>query len=143
EVRYDALDKLCLDGKRLVPVSQAPGTIEYRTFPDTNVKVIGHYPTGGSTPATAISFDAFMPDGMLIAYGGSDSGKPLTPGGVPQIWLATGAHDGRGNAMTYAYCFNEGDGYTAEYALDEIQYASFTPSLAASRAVTFVYAKKD
>jgi len=34
---------------------------------------------------------------------------------VPQAWLLTKTRDGRGNAMTYAYCFAEGDGYTAEY----------------------------
>ena len=27
-VRYDAEDKLCLDGKRLIPVGQSPGIIE-------------------------------------------------------------------------------------------------------------------
>ncbi|WP_437303482.1 SpvB/TcaC N-terminal domain-containing protein [Sorangium sp. So ce388] len=40
-VAYDGDDGLCLDGKRLVAVGRAPGTIEYRTFPDTMVKVVG------------------------------------------------------------------------------------------------------
>src|SRR3954470_14697553 len=37
-VRYDAADKLCLDGKRLIQVGQGAGVIEYRTLPDTFVK---------------------------------------------------------------------------------------------------------
>jgi hypothetical protein len=47
--------------------------------------------------------------------------------------------------MTYTYCANEGENYTAEYALDEITYTSFqgSPALPASRSVTFVYAPKD
>src|SRR5262249_48361128 len=63
----------------------------------------------------------------------------------PQAWLATAVHDQRGNSMSYAYCFNEVDDYTAEYAVDEIRYTSFggSPSLDASRAVTFIYNKKD
>ena len=42
-VQYDADDALCIDGKRLVIVAQNGATIEYRTFPDTQVKVIGHF----------------------------------------------------------------------------------------------------
>src|SRR6185503_1363170 len=53
-VRYDASDKLCLDGKRLIPVGQAPGTLEYRTLPDTLVKVIGHFPEGGEATESAL-----------------------------------------------------------------------------------------
>ncbi len=101
------------------------------------------------------------PSGLVVEYGDTDAGKPLTPGGVPRVWLATQAHDGRGNAMTYTYCFEPGAGgasgssgaggagadevYTAEYALDEITYTSFTgaPSVAPSRTVAFVYGTKD
>ncbi|XXZ24107.1 hypothetical protein WME92_10555 [Sorangium sp. So ce307] len=47
-VRYDGHDKLGLDGQRLVPVGQRPGIIEYRRFPETFVKVVGHYPPRGA-----------------------------------------------------------------------------------------------
>ncbi|MEO7589662.1 MAG: hypothetical protein ABI134_00500, partial [Byssovorax sp.] len=40
-VRYDQHDALCLDGARLVPVgSSGEGVVEYRTVPDTFVKVL-------------------------------------------------------------------------------------------------------
>jgi hypothetical protein len=47
--------------------------------------------------------------------------------------------------MAYAYCSAPGDGYTAEVAIDSIQYTSFegTAPVPASRAVTFVYGAKD
>ncbi|WP_437813338.1 RHS repeat-associated core domain-containing protein [Sorangium sp. So ce1078] len=145
-VRYDAKDALCLDNKRLVAVGRAPGSIEYRTFPDTMVKVVGHHAEEGQAPAEALFFEAMMPSGLVIEYGHGDSGKPLALGGAPRAWLATKARDGRGNAMTYDYCLaGAEEGFTAEYALDEIRYTSFEgePELEPSRAVRFVYATKE
>ncbi|WP_434042141.1 MULTISPECIES: RHS repeat-associated core domain-containing protein [Sorangium] len=145
-VRYDGEDKLCLDGQRLVPVGEGPGTIEYRTFPDTFVKVVGHYPPEGAAPAEALFFEAHLPDGRVVEYGHTEGSKPLARGGTPRAWLANKARDGRGNAMTYAYCVAEAeDGHAAEYAVDEIRYTGFegTPSLAPSRAVRFLYGTKD
>ncbi|WP_437734434.1 RHS repeat-associated core domain-containing protein [Sorangium sp. So ce1335] len=145
-VRYDGEDTLCLDGQRLVPVGQAPGIIEYRTFPDTFVKVVGHYPPEGAAPAEALFFEAHLPDGRVVEYGRTEGSKPLARGSVPRAWLANKVRDGRGNAMTYAYCVAEAeDGHAAEYAVDEIRYTGFegTPSLAPSRAVRFVYGTKD
>ncbi|WP_437775752.1 RHS repeat-associated core domain-containing protein [Sorangium sp. So ce1097] len=145
-VRYDGDDKLCLDGKRLVPVQEGPVTIEYRTFPDTFVKVVGHYPLEGASPAEALFFEAYLPDGRVVEYGRTEGSKPLAGGSVPRAWLANKARDGRGNAMTYAYCIAEAeDGHAAEYAVDEIRYTGFdgAPSLAPSRAVRFLYGTKD
>src|SRR5277367_5565217 len=116
-VRYDTGDMLCLDGKRLVPLGPAQsGVLELRTFPDTFTRVLGHLPPGGTAAASALSFEVDMPSGLVIEYGGSGGGTPLAPGGVPQAWLATSAHDGHGNAMAYTYCSEagEGDGYTTE-----------------------------
>ena len=128
-VRYDGEDKLCLDGKPLVIIEKEPDHIEYRTVPDTFAKVIGHDPGHEGTPR---SFEVFAPSGLVVEYGTDDGSRPLGPGGVPRAWLAAVAHDGRGNAMTYGYCFAEAEDYTAEFALDEIRYTSFdgcTPAL--------------
>ncbi|WP_437952580.1 RHS repeat-associated core domain-containing protein [Sorangium sp. So ce296] len=145
-VRYDGDDALCLDGQRLVPVRERPGTIEYRMFPDTFVKVVGHYGPEGGAPAEALFFEAHLPTGRVVEYGRTEGSKPLARGGVPRAWLANKARDGRGNAMTYAYCLAEAeDGHAAEYAVDEIRYTAFegSPSLEPSRAVRFVYGTKD
>ena len=144
-VRYDANDKLCLDGKRLVPVGQQPGLVEYRTLPDTFTKVVGHYPVGKEATESAISFEAHLPSGLVIEYGARESERPLAKNGAPRAWLSTKVHDGRGNAMSYTYCFADEDGYAAEVALDEIRYTSFegAPAQEPSRAVKFVYGIKD
>ncbi|WP_437485325.1 RHS repeat-associated core domain-containing protein [Sorangium sp. So ce1014] len=145
-VRYDRDDQLCLDGQRLVPVGEGPGTIEYRTFPETFVKVVGHYSPEGGAPAEALFFEAYLPNGRVVEYGRTEGSKPLARGGVPRAWLAEKVRDGRGNAMTTTYCLAEAeDGHAAEYAVDEIRYTGFegTPSLAPSRAVRFVYGTKD
>ncbi|WP_420878113.1 hypothetical protein [Sorangium cellulosum] len=145
-VRYDGDDALCLDGQRLVPVGEGAETIEYRTFPESFVKVVGHYGPEGGAPAEALFFEATLPSGRVVEYGRTDGSKPLARGGVPRAWLANKARDGRGNAMTYAYCIAEAeDGHAAEYAVDEIRYTSFegAPTLEPSRAVRFVYGIKD
>jgi YD repeat-containing protein len=147
DVRFDKSDKLCLDKLRLIPVREAPGIIEYRTAPDTHVKVIGHYPADAEekTPDNALFFEAHGPTGLVTEYGGAVGGRPLAPGGVPRAFLATKTRDGRGNAMTYAYCFAGAEEYTAEVALTEIRYSSFegTPPLEPSRAVRFLYGTRD
>ncbi|WP_437631954.1 RHS repeat-associated core domain-containing protein [Sorangium sp. So ce854] len=145
-VRYDGEDALCLDGQRLVPVREGPGIIEYRPFPDTFVKVVGHSPPEGASPAEALFFEAHLPNGRVVECGRTEGSKPLARGGIPRAWLANKARDGRGNAMTYAYCIAEAeDGHAAEYAVDEIRYTGFegTPSIAPSRAVRFLYGTKD
>ncbi|MCK6590242.1 MAG: hypothetical protein L6Q76_21960, partial [Polyangiaceae bacterium] len=136
DVRYDNLDKLCLDGKPLVVIEKAPGFIEYRTKPDSHTKIIGHDPENTGTPK---SFEAFLTSGLIIEYGTTAGTRPRGPGGVPRAWLAAVARDGRGNAMDYGYCFADAGEYTAEYALDEIKYTRFdgSPALEATRAVKF------
>jgi len=141
EVRYDTSDPLCLDAKRLVRVGEEPGRVEYRTSPDSMVKVIGHDPDEGGTPR---SFEVFTPSGLVIAYGTSDGTRPLGPGGVPRAWLAAVVRR-RESSMTYGYCFADAGEHTAEFALTEIRYTHFegSPALEGSRAVKFVYGTKE
>ncbi|MEZ4298906.1 MAG: SpvB/TcaC N-terminal domain-containing protein [Polyangiaceae bacterium] len=142
--QYSDADKLCLDGKPLVVVSQTPASVEYRTLPDTFVKVVGHRAAGGpGVPAGELPawFEAFGPSGLVTEYGVSAASRPRGPHGTTRAWLAEKTHDGRGNAMTFGYCFAEAEGHTAEFALDEIRYTSFEGSspVEASRAVKLVY----
>jgi len=51
-VRYDQRDALCLDGARLLPVgSRSGGVVEYRTFPDSFVKVLAYPSKVSENPA--------------------------------------------------------------------------------------------
>ncbi|MEZ4302872.1 MAG: SpvB/TcaC N-terminal domain-containing protein, partial [Polyangiaceae bacterium] len=147
-VEYAEGDKLCLDGKPLVAVSETPASVEYRTLPDTFVKVVGHRVPAG--PGAAVGelpawFEAFGPSGLVTEYGASAASRPRGPHGTTRAWLAEKTHDGRGNAMTFGYCFAEAEGHTAELALDEIRYTSFEgPSpVEASRAVKLVYESRN
>ncbi|MEZ4300176.1 MAG: FG-GAP-like repeat-containing protein [Polyangiaceae bacterium] len=143
-VQYSDADKLCLDGKPLVVVSETPTSVEYRTLPDTFVKVVGHRAAGSpGAPAGDIPawFEVFGPSGLVTEYGVSAASRPRGLHGATRAWLAEKTRDGRGNAMTFGYCFAEAEGHTAEFALDEIRYTSFEgPSpVEASRAVKLVY----
>ncbi len=145
-VRHDASDNLCWSGQRLVVTGTQPGLLEFRTFPDSFTKIVGHYASEADKPGNALSFQVFLPSGLVMALGTSEGSKPLALGGVARAWLADKVHDGRGNAMTFDYCFADDpvDGYTAEYALDEIRYTGFegSPALPPSRAVKLVYGTK-
>ncbi|MBK8252064.1 MAG: VCBS repeat-containing protein [Polyangiaceae bacterium] len=139
-VRYDSQDKLCLDGQPLVQVAEETGQVEYRTLPDTFVKVVGYAPSAGIPQW----FEVFAPNGVITEYGRTAATRPRGPNNSTRAWLAAKTHDGRGNALTYGYCFANTDEYTAEYALDEIRYTQFdgSPALEATRAVKFVYAQR-
>ncbi|HLM71735.1 MAG TPA: SpvB/TcaC N-terminal domain-containing protein, partial [Polyangiaceae bacterium] len=142
DVQYDQFDQLCLDGKPLAIIGKQPGTIEYRTKPDTHAKIIGHDPDGDDIPQ---SFEVFTASGMIISYGTTAGTRPRGPSGVPRAYLAAEARNGRGDAMDFGWCFADADEYTAEYALDQITYTRFegSPALEATRAVKFVHGIKD
>ncbi|MDC3984391.1 FG-GAP-like repeat-containing protein [Polyangium jinanense] len=140
-VRYDASDTaFCLDGRRLVKVAENGETVEYRTLPDAHIKVLGHFK--GEEPA---SFEALLPSGHVVAYGEDEGSRPRARGGASRAWLSSSMRDLRSNTMTYGYCFAEADGYTAEYALDEIRYTSFegASTLPATRAISLGYGTRD
>jgi len=138
EVDFSFDDARCLDGKRLVIVAQNGESIEYRTLPDLQVKVVEYLATTDES-----HFEAFLPSGWVVEYGKTAGSRPLARNGMPRAWLATSTKDARGNVMTYGYCFAENDeGFVSEYALDEIRYTGFDGEQG-TRAVSFVYGTKD
>lgn len=139
EIDYSSGDARCLDGKRLVIVAQNGDSIEYRTFPDdAQVKVVEHLATTNES-----YFEAFLHSGRMVEYGKTAGTRPRARNGAPRAWLAGKTRDARGNTMTYGYCFAESDdGFTEEYALDELRYTGFDEE-EGTRAVSFVYGTKD
>jgi RHS repeat-associated protein len=123
-VQMDSSDALCLDGNRLVVTEQNAETVEYRLWPDNQVKVMQH------VNDTDSSFVAFHPNGEVIEYGTSEATRP-SANGVVYAWLAAEQRDPRGNVQ-FGYCFAEEDGNVQEFALDEISYADRVVSLAYS-----------
>ena len=127
-IQFDKTDAYCLDGKRLVVVNKTVKTIEYRTIPDSQIKVV-QYLDGPSDS----HFEVFLPDGSRILYGANEWTRPMANTGEPLVWLAEEKRDPRGNTITYDWCFAEDEsGYVAEYALTSIRYAP-------DRAVVFSY----
>ncbi|MEZ4295370.1 MAG: SpvB/TcaC N-terminal domain-containing protein [Polyangiaceae bacterium] len=81
-VEYVDGDKLCLDGKPLVVVSETPASVEYRTLPDSFIKVVGHRVAAGpGAPARELPawFEAFGPSGLVTEYGVSAASRPVDP----------------------------------------------------------------
>lgn len=138
-VQFDDTDAYCLDNKRMVVLAASANVIEYRVWPDNQLKIIAHV----EKPAESY-FEAFLPDGSRVFYGASESTRPMANTGVPRAWLAEEQRDARGNAMLFDYCFAEDDeGTTVEYALTSIRYSAFEDE-EPQRAVVFAYdVRKD
>ncbi|MBI4815751.1 MAG: VCBS repeat-containing protein [Deltaproteobacteria bacterium] len=87
-------DALCLDGQRLVPLSD--GSAEYRTHEDTFARITRiDYPAPGS-------FVVETKDGRQRIYGGLLESSLLV-GLVAESWLLTSERDVDGNVIDYEY----------------------------------------
>jgi RHS repeat-associated protein len=128
-VTYDARDHFCLDGARLVEVDQHPArgggeTREYRTFPDTFVKVVAHYPSGFHAQTGPERFEVFEKSGRILDYGGSVESRAMATGHVVAAWWLSRERDRRGNAAVYGYTnVPDADGHTLEITPASIGYA--------------------
>jgi RHS repeat-associated protein len=106
-VGLDATDRFCLNGLKLVAVSGTYGGdgTEYRTKPDTHVRVKSFHAgllTGMQGP---VSFTVWTGDGEVQEYGTGNAGVVVPAAGakVYVTWPITKARDGFGNTITYAY----------------------------------------
>jgi hypothetical protein len=111
-VRFDANDRYCLDGHRLVAVSGAYGAdgTEYRTERESFTKVVS-YGAAGSGPA---SFKAWTKSGQVIEYGNSTESRIEAQGKTSvRVYAVNKIADTKGNylAVTYAEDNANGDFY--------------------------------
>lgn len=148
-VRDEPGDALCLDGQRLVAVdADATGLYpsEYRTFPDTFSKIVPDYAQGEGWDRDLgpKRIQVWTKDGLILEYGGSDSGQVLSRGGAIRSWLLTRMSDRFGNYLDVRYRndLHPSDGYTVEHAPLRIEYTGH-PQAAPSRAVEFVYSSGE
>lgn len=136
-VQYTAEDAFALDGQPLVIVASGKDVIEYRTIPDTQIKVLQH------VDPLETHFEAWYPDGSVVLYGVTDNGRPMANTFAPREWLAEEQRDPRGNTILFDYCFaDDATGYTAEYALTSIRYSAFDNE-EPQRTVVFAYETRD
>ncbi len=122
-VNFDANDRFCLDGQRLVltgqngvrpppsAVTYGANNAEYRTERDSFTRVI----SVGGTPAAPQSFRAWTKDGRILEFGSTAEGRVPTnfaPGGRAQTinrWLLDRMTDRHGNSVAIVYCQGQVD----------------------------------
>ncbi|WP_437983585.1 FG-GAP-like repeat-containing protein [Sorangium sp. So ce117] len=135
-------DRFCLDGHRLVAVSGTYGEdgTEYRTSPDTFVKVVSH---GGSNEpgwyTGPDSFTVYTKSGLERTYGGAQTSAQVLTGNVARSWALRAVQDRVGNSMHIEYESISVEGGTAEHYPTEIRYGGHVRGVPHSRSVQFEY----
>ena len=146
-INFDANDRFCLDGQRLIAVSGisggaigtygADGT-EYRTEKDSFSRIISHG-IAGSGPAW---FEVHTKAGLTMEYGNTASSQVLAQGKTSaRVWALDKVTDTAGNYMTVAYQNN--DTTTGDYYPLEIDYTGNAGlNQNPYNAVKFIYATR-
>ncbi|WP_081426714.1 RHS repeat-associated core domain-containing protein [Sorangium cellulosum] len=135
-------DRFCLDGHRLVAVSGTYGGdgTEYRTTPDTFVKVVSHGgPSQQGQYTGPDSFTVYTKGGLVRTYGGGSSSAKVLTGNVARSWALQAVRDRVGNTMEIEYERVSVEGGTAEHYPKEIRYGGHVSGLPHSRSVQFEY----
>jgi len=142
EVRFDANDRFCMDGKRLMVLSgQTYGAAasEYRTEIPTFARIIANASAGLSGPA---SFTVWTKTGQILQYGATADSRvsaPVSGTSTPVVWAINQVADRKGNYMKYTYTTIPGK---FEYVLSRIDYtgnSSASPAQAPNQAVVINY----
>jgi hypothetical protein len=108
-INYDANDRFCLDGQRLVAVSGAYGAngAEYRTETESYTRVIS-YGTAGNGPAW---FKAWTKAGQIIEYGNTEDARiEAQEKPTARMWGANKISDTKGNYIAVSYTEDNANG---------------------------------
>ncbi len=135
-VNYDANDRFCLNGDRLVAISGTYGAdgTEYRTQSEGFSRIISHG-TAGNGPA---SFTVWTKAGLKMAFGVTADSRIEAQGKTTvRLWALSQVTDTVGNFMTVTYTEEPTDG---SYRPDRIDYTGNTAqNLQPYASVRFVY----
>ena len=135
-VNFDANDRFCLDGQRLMVISGTYGAdgSEYRTEIESFAKVIAHG-AAGSGPAW---FEVRTKSGQVIEFGNSADSRILALGKAQaRTWSVSKVSDTKGNYYTVTYVNDTVNGQAYPSRIDYTGNAS--ASLAPYNSVRFVY----
>lgn len=137
-VSYDANDRFCLDGQRLVMITPG-GTyggngVEYRTARDSFTRIISFGNAGGG-PAY---FQAWSKSGQILEFGATtNSAIPAVGKTSFRLWALNKVSDRLGNYLTVTY---DNDTANGHYYPLRIDYTGNTTSAVAPyNAVKFIY----
>lgn len=134
-VSYDANDRFCMDGQRLIAVSgvYGAGGTEYRTEHETFSKVIS-YGTAGGGPEW---FKAWTKAGQIIEFGTTADARIEAQGkAAVRVWAGNKIQDTVGNYLTVSYTENNQSG---EYYPARVEYAGHTNGTLPYYAIQFDY----
>ena len=138
-INYDANDRFCMEGQRLVAVSGTYGAdgAQYRTEVDTFSKIISHG-TAGSGPAW---FEVRTKSGQVMEFGHTADSQILSQGKTSaRIWAANKVSDTRANYLTVSYTNDPTNG---QFYPIEIDYAgNAAAGVSPANKVQLVYATR-
>jgi hypothetical protein len=133
-VAFDANDRFCLDGQRLIATTGTYGAdqTEYRTERESFSKVVS-YGTAGSGPSW---FKVWTKAGLVMEFGNTTDSKVEAQGKASvRVWAINKTSDTKGNYFTVSYTEGNANG---EYRPDRIDYTG-NSSTAPANSVRFVY----
>ncbi|WP_017454496.1 FG-GAP-like repeat-containing protein, partial [Herbaspirillum rubrisubalbicans] len=135
-VNFDANDRYCLDGQRLIAISGANGGdgTEYRTERESFAKIVS-YGSVGNGPAW---FKVWTKSGQIMSYGAtSDSSIKALGKNTVRLWALNRIEDSVGNYQAISYYQ---DVSTGEFYPAAIDYTSSSRTATSSKnTVQFVY----
>jgi len=137
-VRYEASDRFCLDGQRLVTTSGTYGAdaTVYKTELDGYSRIVSSGSTGGTGQPT--SFTVQRPNGLKYTYGSASDARILTPGAaVIRTWALDKIADKYGNRILYHYGQNS---TTGEHWPTEVRWTVRSDQAEANARYSVVFA---
>lgn len=138
-INFDANDRFCLDGQRLVPISGAYGAdgTQYRTEVESFSKIISHGTTG-SGPAW---FEVHTKSGQTMEFGNGANSQVLAQGkSSVRVWTLNKISDTKSNYYTVTYTNDAANG---QFYPARIDYTgNSATSLAPYNSVQFTYAAR-
>jgi hypothetical protein len=135
-VNFDANDRFCLDGQRLIAISGSYGAdgSEYRTEVESFAKVVAHG-AAGTGPAW---FEVRTKTGQIMEFGNTADSRILVQGKAEaRSWAVNKVSDTKGNFYTISYV---NDAASGEAYPSRIDYTgNVAAGLTPYNSVRFVY----
>lgn len=135
-VNYDANDRFCLDGQRLIATSGTYGAdgTEYRTEIESFSKIISHG-AAGTGPAW---FEVRSKSGQILQFGNTTDSRILAQGKTTaRSWGVNKVSDTKGNYFTVTYVNDTANGQAYPSRIDYT--GNDGASVAPYNSVRFVY----
>jgi len=137
-VRYNANDRFCLDGQRLINIRGGYGAdgTEYRTEINNYSKIVSRSTLSGAPRY----FDVYTKSGLRYIYGANSSTYEKRSGTPILSWKVDRIIDTYGNTIYFKYKKDES---TGTHYLWKVSYAGTDADDTQSNTVEYVYENRD